>query len=751
MVGRLRVLVAGSLVVSTLLAVAAIVSSALPRTAFADTEQAVPDGHVVLIGVPGLRWSDVTRSGTPTLWRLAGQGSAGSMSIRTVDAPTCPIDGWLTISAGNRAKLPGTGCGLPPEPVRADDGAYFADFAAVRRANAETQYSARVGLLGEAVRDAGGCTSAVGPGAALAAATADGRITTYRESADDATPADWSRCPLTVAEIDTIMRAYVDAGVDEDGNALLTEAQRAEAAQRADRAVAEALRAIPADATVLVAGVSDTTDATHMHAAIATGPGTGDARYESSYLTSNSTKRPRIVQITDITPTALGLLDVPVPDPVVGAPWRPGGRHPAAATGDKVETLRGINEAAQAMHRVVPPFFTVLVLGQLLLYGLAATALRRRWKESARAPVLAWTRRIALACAAVPVATFLANLLPWWKPGYPLLAVAGAVVAADAVVLAFALLGPWRRALLGPVTAIAVVTAALLAADVMTGSWLQLSSLLGYSPVVGGRFYGFGNPPYAIYSTAALLAIAGLAEWQRRAGRPRVVGGLVVALGAAVVVIDGWPAWGSDVGGVIALVPGLAVLGFLLTGRRVTVRRLALFSVAGVAIVGAIAYADYLRPPNERTHLGRFVSDLVSGEAGTVVLRKLTAMLGTFGNYWLALLVPFAVLFLVFVLLRPAQWRAAALQRAFERAPALRAGLFAVLVTAMIGFAVNDSGIAVPAVSATVALPLALAASIRALELDEAGAPEAPRPDPDPVHGGPSRRPQPRSRSSRPG
>ena len=42
------------------------------------------------------------------------------------------------------------------------------------------------------------------------------------------------------------------------------------------------------------------------------------------------------------------------------------------------------------------------------------------------------------------------------------------------------------------------------------------------------------------------------------------------------------------------------------------------------------------------------------------------------------------------------------------------------LVTLGIGFAVNDSGIAIPAVALFVAIPLLLAASVRALELDEA-------------------------------
>lgn len=60
---------------------------------------------------------------------------------------------------------------------------------------------------------------------------------------------------------------------------------------------------------------------------------------------------------------------------------------------------------------------------------------------------------------------------------------------------------------------------------------------------------------------------------------------------------------------------------------------------------------------------------------------------------------------------------ASALGRAYALAPALRAGLIGALACALIGFLMNDSGIAIPAMALTVAVPLTLAASVRALAL----------------------------------
>src|SRR5664280_2495671 len=166
----------------------------------------------------------------------------------------------------------------------------------------------------------------------------------------------------------------------------------------------------------------------------------------------------------------------------------------------------------------------------------------------------------AVAATAVPVGTFLANLVPWWRAGLPALALVGSVVVATAALSAGALLGPWRRRLLGPPGAVATITAGVIALDLVTGARLQISSLAGYSPLVAGRFAGIGNAAYGVFAPAVLLAGAAVAG-TALAGRSRQVALAITAvLGLVAIVVDGSPAWGSDVGGVLALMPGVAVL-----------------------------------------------------------------------------------------------------------------------------------------------------------------------------------------------
>ncbi len=305
---------------------------------------------------------------------------------------------------------------------------------------------------------------------------------------------------------------------------------------------------------------------------------------------------------------------------------------------------------------------------------------------------------------------------------------------ATAALSAGALLGPWRRRLLGPAGAVATITAGVIALDLVTGARLQISSLAGYSPLVAGRFAGIGNAAYGVFAPAVLLAgaalagsaLAGAAQTGAAhartaaagaagvgtalAGRSRQVALAITAvLGLVAIVVDGSPAWGSDVGGVLALMPGVAVLVLGCAGRRVSWSRLAAAGAAGVAVVAGFAVADYQRPVPARTHLGRFVDQLLHGGAGAVIRRKAQANAELLLHSVWSPFVPLLVLLAAAIVLRPDRMGAGGLARAYDRAPTLRVGLLAVLVTAVVGFAVNDSGIAVPSLAIVFGVPFVVA------------------------------------------
>jgi len=641
-------------------------------------------GRVVLVGIPGLRWRDVRPADTPTLWRLLDDAAVATMSVRTVRRSTCPSDGWLSVNAGARAVMErpgGDGAACPdlPRPRATATGYQLPGWAEIVAYNARFSYDPQFGLLGEQAQ-ARGCSLAVGPGAALALADASGRGQRYVPSVGSA---DFDECPLTLVDLGAVDHATTVREIDKT---LATVAQR-----------------VPPSAQLLIAGLSDSSFTPFLHAVLARGVGFG-----RGWLTAPSTRHEGLVQLTDLTPTVLAGLGVEAGPRAVGAVMHSAPGRPA----DPYETGQRLvdrDTAAQVIRDSADRFFTGLVLGQLIAYPLLALAYRRL-KERRRS--IAWaTAGTALVFAAAPVASFLANLVPWWTFAHPAAVLWATVTGSCVLVGLLALVGPWRPRVFGPPGFVAALTAAVLAVDVIVGSPLQVSSLYGLSALVAGRFYGFGNVAFAVFAMTALLAATWAAATALRRGRKGAAALAVTGIGAAAVVVDGWPAFGADFGGVIAMVPGFAVLAFGVAGVRLSVARMGGVGLVAGAAVSGIALLDWARPPGQRSHLGRFVQQILDGDAGAVLQRKIDANLSSLTRTPpLAVLVPVLVVVLAVIVVRPRQMGFGNLARAYEAEPALRAGLVGCLVTAVLGFAVNDSGIVVPAVALAVAVPLGVAA-----------------------------------------
>lgn len=702
--------------------------------AFASTV-GVPVTPVIVVGFSGVQWSDVTGR-TPALASFASEGAIGDVTVRSVRASACPVDGWLALSAGRRAGDSDDSADHPDgaatcRPIEVASNAPFGPatvntWGRYRQAAANAKFDATPGLLGQALQSVGTCATAVGPGAAVALARPDGRVARYTPSLDAGPGAlGASPCPLTVVDAGSVTdRRYLPASSPVDPAEAA--AERAAQVRAVDAVVGRVLRAAPSDARVLVVSLADSGRTPHLQLIGVRGPGFGPG-----WLRTSSTRQDALVQATDLAPTVANLLAVPAPVAWVGSPLTAltvaAGQAPAKLA-DRLRKLADLEQAAQEVQRMVSPFFTGLVVAQLLLYGAAAAVLRHRWTSgSRRRRVLTLVRRVALVFACFPIATYLANTLPWWRSSHPLAVLVLCVIGYVAVLTAISQLGPWRRSLLGPFGAVAGLTAAVLAADVLTGSRLQTSSLMGLQPVVAGRFYGLGNVAFALFATGALLlAIAG-ADRLIRQGRRRIAAALVASLGVLATVLDVSPAWGSDFGGPIGMVPAFAVLTLLVLGIRLSWRKGALIAAGTVLLLTLVSVADWSRPVDQQTHLGRFVQTVVDGGAWQVISRKGQQNLSILFGSWLTVLVPVGALFLALILLRPSSWGAGSLARAYDRSPTLRQGMGCLMLLLGIGFATNDSGTTIPAVGATVAIPLLIAVSLRALADDELrGPPTSP-------------------------
>jgi hypothetical protein len=710
------------------LAVVALFAVALSGAAPARAQDCA---NAVIVGLPGVTWADVRRLQPPHLLDVVERGAVGSVSVRTNTSRTTYASGFATVGAGARMDAPKS-AGLVGEPGAEglETGLRVAGLEEIRELARAAGYStARPGALAGALADRpvvaiGNSSLGLDPPAPVGAdrpvlfAAMDTAGVIDAAAAGDAllrpdpgapfgvrTDVDAVEAALAEALADPCAAVVLDPGdlVRADALSLLpgtspTPARDAALAS-ADAQVGAAVELLDDDDLLLVVSVTSprSDDDTHLGVAIAAGPGFAPGER----LASATTREPGLVTLPDVAPTVLEHAGIERPPSMLGRAW-----FGEPATGDLVAHAVDLDEESVFSYGVQPGIATGFVVAQvaayvalLFLFGLR----RRRRAVSAGAPATA-LEIAALAVVAFPLASYLAGAGMTHELGVD--GFVALLLAVDALLVgvSFVLL----RSPLDRLGAVAGVTLAVVVGDLALGERLQLNAVFGNSPIVAGRFAGLGNLAFSILGAAAVV-LATVVVHKTGPGRRGLA--LAAALFAAVVVVDGAPSLGSDVGGVLALVPGFALTWVLLSGRRAGWRVLLAAALGGVVALGLFLAVDLARPEESRTHLARLVESVADeGPDAFVdtVGRKIRTNARIFRTTIWTYLVPPALLLLAELLRKPpGRW-----QELATRAPVIRSGLVGGLVLALLGFAVNDSGIVVPAMFLSWLVPLALVAYV---------------------------------------
>jgi hypothetical protein len=495
----------------------------------------------------------------------------------------------------------------------------------------------------------------------------------------DAVETEWRDRSVVLVEASDLVRAEayrLAATEDRRGET------RAAALRGADRLLGRLLRRVdPARDLVVVLGTVPDPDRAALAVVAIRAPGLAPG-----LMRSGTTQRAGFVQLMDVAPTVLDRLGVPRPDSMRGRPIRVDG---TSGTGSSRRAyLVDVDAATRFRAEIVNPVAIAFIVLVTAVVVAAALALGGAGRGRARAAA----RLLAAAALAYLPSVYLARLLPLHDAG---VAAYGAFVAVCTILLATAALVASRgRALDTALIGLGIV-AGVLVADGLLGSNLQLNSGLGFSAEVAGRFIGYGNAGYAALVGAGLIA-------HRVGGRRGAWCGVAVL--AVALVVDGAPFWGADVGGVLSMVPAYGIAAVVLLGWRLRARTVVLVAAGTVAAVALAAFVDVQRPSGDRTHLGRLVEQ-VGGEGfdafATVVQRKLGMNVGSLTSSVWRVLVPVALAFLAYAAFtgrRP-------LVELLRRIPELRAVLVGFSILLVLGYALNDTGVLVPAIMLGVLVP----------------------------------------------
>ncbi len=620
---------------------------------------------VVVAAVPGLTWADVATM--PNVQRLAANGAVASLAVKTVTGTTGCAAGLFAVAAGTRT--------VQPPGVSAGNCNVRSSPAAVA-ANAADDYRADIHALGDALVSAGVARVSDGSAAATMLTASHGSPVDIRATPRGAIGVGYSEShrPGPIGPPATSHGAVV--ALSDPG---LVDPSAAQSLSQVDAWVGMIAADTPPGALLILAGTSDVPDhGPQLRVLIERGPAIGHVA-----LRAGRAGRPSYAELIDIAPTITSAFHLVAPAGFDGTDITPSTRAaPSVASLADDNRHATADEGAAVGVRAI--LITLMSLA-LLLYLLSM------WR--------AWLRLIAVAvarvCAPIAVLSWLAQLVPWWRTSvlWLLLGLVG-IGAVNAWL--FARLRRRGLATIAEVVAWPAVTATTLIVDQLVGAPLQLSAPLGDNPLQAGRFTGVGNTDFAVLLGATILVAAVVGGAMLAAGRRW--SGLAVAttLLLIAVVVDAAPFLGDDLGGAIAAVPAAIVTVGVLAGWQLSRRRVALVAVGALALGVLAALIDYARPVADQTHLGRFVGQVLHGGAGTVVGRKVRAVLVLQGE------LPLVLAIIGFFL--PAGWRRAL----SDRLRLVRGGLAAaagVAVVAVLGSLTNDSGITVMGFVMVAAVP----------------------------------------------
>lgn len=389
---------------------------------------------------------------------------------------------------------------------------------------------------------------------------------------------------------------------------------------------------------------------------------------------SATTRTPGLISNSDLAPTLLTHLNVPVPSTMEGHAVRPSVKSLAS--------LIAFERQVRATGDV-----TVAVLIGWGVFAFVAVTLILVWiAGSPTASQVRQGRLLLAAVAAFPLAMLLAAGPSSGSGGQLVVVVLACEVALVGVAWVAACRWP-------PLLTVLAATSAVILIDLVSGGRLLANCLLGDFVNTGVRFYGIGNEYEGLVLGASLV----VPFWVQVHADPAVpafkrLGWCASLLWPALIVAVAAPGLGADFGGALSLGVAYAAGGWLALGRKLRLPQLAIGTALLLGLALGVIALDLMRPEGARSHVGELAAQVLRGDTGRiaeVISRKLLMNVRM-------VLTPYALVGLAAVAALGAicyHRLASRFQKALARRPLLRAGSGAALLGALAAFALNDSGI----------------------------------------------------------
>ena len=675
---------------------------------------------VVILIINNINWEDLSCASAPGLNYLIENGSLGLMNTRTA-RPLRTGSAYLTIGSSSRAYagkeageafgaektyegskvsqvyLRRTGKKLLPSQIANPN------IAQIIKENQDADYEVKVGALGQALKEAGLSTAALG--------NADTKDEFHREIVsivmdeegrvdsgevgkrllvkDEESPfgvrTDTKRLLLEFEKVKDKSLIAIELGdtfrVDEYSKKV-TEAQlttlRRRALLNADKIISELLKRIDLSRTLLLIITPCPTLAAKEKKNTLTPIIILKEGERPGLLTSFSTRRRGIVTNCDIAPTILIYLGIKVP------PFTTGRKIYSEDSKSSLKEVLNLNRKLASLEAQRRPLLYSVVIFQSIasILVLIFTLLKARLSSS----FFPFSNFLLLSLAALPLGLL---LLPLIFSG----TILKSAIFLILIILLLAVLSKGAFSRVNALTSLYLILTLILAIDILSGSNLMKYSLLGYSFIEGSRFYGIGNEYMGVLVSSSLIGITLLLD---RPSSFKILKKLFIPFSISIFLLIALPVLGANVGGGITAIFAFGFAYLKLSGQKINFKRVTYLILLLITALGALALLDLSASKVEESHLGRFIESATLGGpliAFKVISRKLSMNL-TLIHYTIwskVLLVSLGIITVLFF--KPA----GILKKIADDFPHLFSGLLGVAVGSIAGLIFNDSGIIVAA------------------------------------------------------
>lgn len=697
-----------------------------------DSDGTLGSKRVCLILLDRVNLVDLKYANAPNIHELISQGAIGLMNTNT-GGTKVPENTHLTIGTGARSRNTSLGAlalngdeiynrVLGSEIFQSRTGIQLPlhsigvpNLSAVIDSNRNLNYQVEIGMLGNALKNAQLYTAVIGNSdtetsikrlGALVGMNHEGIVdygnvshqvllktpsspagyVTYYERMFREVSNVWDKASLIILELGDVSR------LEQYKNITIEHVffqQKQEAIESVDAFIGSLLNTLDTRNTLVIL-----TSPTPPSSAVSNGDILApciiwEEDIESGLLTSETTRRPGIVTNIDIPATILSYLDLDIPPSVLGRNMH---ALPALAS---MKTLEHISMVAVATYRDRPPMIQAYIGMQIIvLLSAIIVILTNKWKNHRIGNLILHT---LFALGLVPLTLLLLPMIPVYTLGLRLLYTAVFVTLFTIAVVRFS------KHELEPILWISLPTASALLIDIFTGSHLLRTSILGYCPIIGGRFYGIGNEYMGILIGAVLIGSTALldrfgTDSRKRAAQKVLTIVLIILLYVVTIYAIGSPSLGANVGGTIVAVIALTYTLSRLLWKKRQKTALVYGAFAVLIVVTIFAVVDLARAPETQSHLAKTIRLIAIRGIDVVreiILRKLAANIKIFRyTVWTrVLLLSLGILAVLFY--RPPNY----LRGSLSEYPNLAVGLVGSLIASGAALVFNDSGVA-PAATA---------------------------------------------------